>query len=108
MNLRELGEKIGLEEAEYRELVELFLETGGADCSQLKTALTGGDAGVIVKKAHTICGAAGNLGIMDLHDAAKRIELAAKENRLERLSADMAEMEGQFKEISRSLGRYRD
>ena len=103
MNLKELGDKIGLEEDEYRELVDLFLDTGRADYGRLKTALESGDAQQAVRSAHIINGAAGNMGLMNVHEVAKRIERAAAENHLDAVSADMDTLKALFDEIARFL-----
>jgi histidine phosphotransfer protein HptB len=103
MNFKELGEKIGLDEDEYRELVELLLDTGMADFGRLKSGFDSGDARQVARSAHTISGAAGNLGIMALHEVAQRIELAAVENRLESVAGEVAFLKGQFDEIARFL-----
>jgi len=103
MNLKALAEAIGLEEEEYRELVELFLETGKADFDQLKAALAEGNDETVSRKAHTLCGAAGNLGIMDVYETAKRIELAALDRQLDGVSNDMSAIEVQFAEIARCI-----
>ncbi len=100
MNFKELAERIGLEEDEYLELVELFLETGMADFERLKTAVEAGDAQQVARSAHTLNGAAGNLGIMDVHQVAKRIELAAGENKLAAVSAEVDTLKGLFEEIA--------
>ena len=104
MNLKELGDKIGLDEDEYRELVELFLETGMGDYEALKTAFDGGDADQVARRAHTINGAAGNLGIMTVHETAKRIELAATEGRLASVSGDLDSLKRLFGEVAASIG----
>jgi histidine phosphotransfer protein HptB len=101
MNLKELGEKIGLEEDEYRELVDLFLETGMADYDRLKGAFDAGDAQQVARSAHTINGAAGNMGIMNVHEVAKRIERAAGENQLDSVSGEVGSLKGLFDEIAR-------
>ena len=105
MNLKELGEKIGLEEDEYRELAELFLETGMADFEQMKTALDAADASEVSRRAHTLSGASGNLGIMAMYEVAKRIEMAAIDNRLEDAAADAKELKGLFDEVAVTIGR---
>jgi len=105
MNLKALAEAIGLEEEDYRELVELFQETGGADFDRLKAALAQGDDETVSRKAHSLCGAAGNLGIMDVYETAKRIELAAMDHQLDSVSADMSALEGQFAKIAGCLDR---
>ena len=101
MNFKALGEKIGLEEDEYRELVELFLETGMADHDRLTCAFDAGDAQQVARSAHTIQGAAGNMGIMNVHDVAKQIELAAVENQLGSISGEVDSLKGLFDEIAR-------
>ncbi len=103
MNLKELGENIGLDEDEYRELIELFLETGRADYDQLKKALDAGDATQVSRSAHTLSGAAGNLGLMPVHEAAKRIELAAIDNRMDAISLDVVTLNDHFSQIAREI-----
>ncbi|PID40952.1 MAG: hypothetical protein CR984_00550 [Proteobacteria bacterium] len=97
MNIKELGEKLGLEEDEYRELLELFRETGGTDIATIKSALAAGDAEQVARSAHTISGAAGNMGIMDIHEAAKSIEQAANAGKLDVVGDEM-------KVLDRGLG----
>jgi HPt (histidine-containing phosphotransfer) domain-containing protein len=104
MNLKELGEKIGLDEDEYRELVELFGETGMADYEALKTAFEAGDADQVARRAHTINGAAGNLGMMTVHETAKRIELAAVAGSLASVSGDVDSLKRLFEELAASIG----
>jgi HPt (histidine-containing phosphotransfer) domain-containing protein len=103
MNFKALGEELGLEEEEYRELIELFMETGQADLSQLKTALDAGDAETVSRRAHTLSGSSGNMRLMEIHEAAKRIELAADDGRLDNQSDDLNAVEAGFADIARSL-----
>jgi HPt (histidine-containing phosphotransfer) domain-containing protein len=103
MNFKDLGEELGLEEDEYRELIELFMETGQSDLSQLKIALDAGDAETVARRAHTLSGSSGNLRIMELHEAAKRIELAADDGRLDSLSGDLNTLEAGFAKIAQRL-----
>ncbi len=85
MNFQELAENIGLEIDEYRELIELFIDTGTADFKKIQEALAGHNADQIVLSAHTIKGAAGNLGLMDVSATARTIEDNASKNRLDQL-----------------------
>lgn len=100
MNFKELAESIGLEEDEYRELVELFQETAAADCDNLKAAYAVGDAQQVARSAHTISGAAGNLRMMHIYEAAKRIERAACDNQLHAVAGDVDSFTGYFEEIA--------
>ncbi len=99
MNFKELGEKLGLDEDEYRELVELFLDTGLSDFNNLKDALEAGDAAQVAKSAHTMNGASGNLGILDVHEVAKKIEMAANAGQLEGLSQEVDTLKDLFDKI---------
>lgn len=99
MNFKELGENIGLEEDDYRELAELFLDTGRVDYDRLKTAFDAGDAQQVARSAHTINGAAGNMGLMNIHEAAKQIEQAAGENLLDSVRGEVGALKGLFDEI---------
>lgn len=100
MNFKDLADTIGLEEGEYRELVELFLATAAADCDNLQTAFAVGDAQQVARSAHTISGSAGNLRMMHIHETAKRIERAACDNQLHAVAGDVDSFKGYFEEIA--------
>jgi len=100
MNFKELADKIGLDEEDYRELVELFLDTGMADYNQLKSAYDDSDDVQVARTAHTISGASGNLGLMKVHEVAKRIELAAIDKQLDRIGGDVEALQTLFDEIA--------
>jgi HPt (histidine-containing phosphotransfer) domain-containing protein len=87
MNFKELGENLGLEEDEYMELLELFLETGSADYERIKTAIETKDFDLLIRSAHTIKGASGNLGLMDIHEVAKEVEDIAESKDLSNIDA---------------------
>ncbi len=104
MNIKELGERLGLDEEEYSELLELFRETATADITALKSALAAGEAEQVARSAHTISGAAGNMGIMNIHEAAKRIELAANQGALDAVADDVEALGQGMAEVSAALG----
>ena len=104
MNFKELADKIGLDEEDYRELVELFLDTGRADYDQLKNAFADSDNEQVARSAHTISGASGNLGLMNVYDVAKRIELAANDKNLDAIGGDVETLQGLFDEINQFVG----
>ena len=103
MNFKELADKIGLDEEDYRELIELFLETGKADYDTLKNALEAGDAEQVARSAHTISGASGNLGLLNIHAVAKRIEQSAIEKKLDTINTDVETLQGGFDEIANAV-----
>lgn len=77
MDVKELAEELGLEKDEYLELVELFVEKSMTDLDELQSAVGAGDAENAASAAHSIKGAAGNLGFMALYEEAKKIEAQA-------------------------------
>lgn len=100
MNIKELAENLGLEEDEYLELLELFIDTGTADFQKIESGLASGDADQVMRSAHTIKGAAGNLGLMEVSDAAKIIEENASNNHLEGLDQAVSALRTHFESIT--------
>lgn len=100
MNFKKLADKLGLEEDEYRELVELFLDTGSADFQKIESSLADRDADQVMRSAHTIKGAAGNLGFTEISDLAKLIEENAGNNTLEGLEPAVSSLRSHFESIT--------
>ncbi|MEJ2154648.1 MAG: Hpt domain-containing protein [Desulfobacteraceae bacterium] len=99
MNFQELADNLGLEVDEYRELIELFIDTGSADFQKIQDGMAGNDSEQVMRSAHTIKGAAGNLGLMDVSETAKTIEEGATQNQLDGLVTAMETLKAQFKAI---------
>ncbi len=99
MNFKELGENLGLEEDEYRELVELFVMTGSVDFEKIQSGMANSDADQVMRSAHTIKGAAGNLGLMEVSAVAKTIEENANNNQLEGLESALAALKTHIESI---------
>ncbi len=74
MDFTALAENLGLETDEFGELVDLFVETGTPQLKELRQALDSGDGDQIRRLAHSIKGASGNLGLMDISREARMIE----------------------------------
>ena len=83
MNFEELAENLGLEEDAFLELVELFLETSFSDLSKLLSAIDEENVKKVVEAAHSIKGAAENMGFMEMFKVAKGVEMKARDNGLE-------------------------
>jgi HPt (histidine-containing phosphotransfer) domain-containing protein len=99
MNFQELADNLGLEVDEYRELIELFIDTGSADFQKIQEALAGGNSDQVMRSAHTIKGAAGNLGLMDVSETARSIEDCASKNQLGNISTAVQILKTQFEAI---------
>ncbi len=96
MDIKALADNLGLDEDEYLELIDLLVDTGMVDLSNMESAVKAGDADAAARAAHSIKGASGNLGIMDVYERAKTIEAELRNNNL------MA-IEGPLKEIREKL-----
>jgi HPt (histidine-containing phosphotransfer) domain-containing protein len=99
MNFQELADNLGLEVDEYRELIELFIDTGAADFQTIQEALAGGNSEQVMRSAHTIKGAAGNLGLMDVSETAKNIEDCAGKKQLDSIRTAVQILKTQFDAI---------
>lgn len=83
MDITHLSERLGLERDEFLELVELFLETGASDLGRLEASLQKENLEGVVKSSHSIKGASGNLGFIEIFEVAKGVELNARQNNLD-------------------------
>ncbi len=83
MNFKVLADNLGLKEEEYMELIDLFIEMGTSDLEKLQSAINEGNSENAADAAHSMKGAAGNLGIMDFYESASKIETGAREGKLQ-------------------------
>jgi histidine phosphotransfer protein HptB len=99
VNFKALGADLGLEEDEFRELMELFVETEKRDLQLLANGLEASDIDQITRCAHTIKGASGNLGLAEFSAVADTIEQHALNHRLEEAAQAFAALKQQFDAI---------
>ena len=91
MNFNELSSNLGLEEEEYVELVELFVETGMAELNELWIAIDRSSTEKVARIAHSLKGAALNLGLNEFRELAEKIGETARAGQLEKI-AQIAEI----------------
>jgi HPt (histidine-containing phosphotransfer) domain-containing protein len=84
MNFKELSKNLGLEEEEYIELFELFVETCLADLNELWIAVDMASAEKAARIAHSLKGAALNLGLHEFHELAETIGKTARAGQLKK------------------------
>jgi HPt (histidine-containing phosphotransfer) domain-containing protein len=84
MNFKELSKDLGLEEEEYIELFELFVETGMADLNELWIAIDMASTEKAARIAHSLKGAALNLGLNEFHELAETIGNTVRAGQLEK------------------------
>lgn len=83
MDITTLAEELGLEEEDVRRLVKTFLETTAQDLLLLDQAFSQRDAEKLRASAHHIKGAAGNLELNVIAEAALAIEEKARSGIIE-------------------------
>jgi two-component system sensor histidine kinase TorS len=71
------------------ELLKLFIDTGISDLAELRAAVEAGDKDKVVNAAHSLKGAAGSLGLQEFYNIAKKVELLAREDKLDLISKDI-------------------
>lgn len=100
MNFRELAENLGIEEELYLELIELFIQTGTSDLDKVQSAVEEGNAEKAANAAHSIKGAASNLGLMEVYEVAKKIEKQTRNDRLEGIAESAQALKEKLNEIT--------
>jgi HPt (histidine-containing phosphotransfer) domain-containing protein len=82
MNSKNMATELGLEYEEFLELVELFMLTAKNDIATLEAACQAHQAEIMAEAAHSLKGAASNLGFTELYLTARTIEEKARGNHL--------------------------
>jgi HPt (histidine-containing phosphotransfer) domain-containing protein len=100
MNFKQLAENLGLEEDEYMELIELFIETGISDLEKLNSAIDEENGEEAANVAHSLKGAAGSLGLMEISEIAKEIEGKARSDNLNEIAESAQALKGKLEEIA--------
>jgi HPt (histidine-containing phosphotransfer) domain-containing protein len=83
MNIKAMAENLEMESGEFMDLLGYFVEKSASDVERLEAAVKAGDLREIVEASHSIKGAAGNLGFMNIYEIAKEIEANGRENNLD-------------------------
>jgi HPt (histidine-containing phosphotransfer) domain-containing protein len=100
MNIDKLAENLGLEPDEYMEVLELLVDSGKTDIDSLEEAIAAGSAEGVVAAAHSIKGASANLGLTELSEAAKDMELNAREQNLDGMSEKIQVLKEKFEPVA--------
>ena len=103
MNIVQLAGDLELDEEEYRAILELFVETSRTDLATIKTAVAIGDATSAGRAAHSLKGAAANLGLSNMSSTAHVIEEKSRESRLHETRETVLALEKHLAEVERLL-----
>ena len=89
MNFKIRAKKIGLQEEEYLEIVDLFIRTASHNLNQLRSAIKTGDISKTLQETHSLRGAALNLRFRKICEIVEKIEMKVRENSWQGLSDDV-------------------
>lgn len=103
MNLQELAERIGLEEQELQEMLEIFLKSGGKDLEELEAAIAAGDAQRAHEASHSLKGSAGSLGLDRIFELAKAIDDKDRQGILEGLDRLVKDLRAEYDSLVAAL-----
>jgi len=99
MDIKAAADGLGLDEDEFSEIVELFIDTAQSDINKLQEGFENGDAEKAANAAHSLKGASGTLGFMDISDIAKQAEEDAKNNDLDKLADSVTKLNAHFQQL---------
>ena len=103
MDVSVLARSLEMKESDLVEFVRLFMEVTASDLLHLEDGVRQGDAREVRELAHSIKGAAANLRLMDICEAAKRIEALAIERHLESIPEIVGMIKEKLDQLAQSL-----
>ncbi|MCG8563578.1 MAG: Hpt domain-containing protein [Desulfobacterales bacterium] len=86
MDYENLALRLGLETEEFMELVSLYVETTTQDLDRIRQGLARGSAPDTAAAAHSIKGAAANMGFSHMARLAEAMETQARDGELTQLT----------------------
>jgi HPt (histidine-containing phosphotransfer) domain-containing protein len=101
MDLSKMAEALGFDEPEFKEMLQLFVDTTRSDLGKLQSALDQANAETAMEASHSIKGAARSFGFDDIAGGAENIELRARRNDLDDLELDL--LRAKLEEIAEAL-----
>jgi len=103
LDMGRLAEIVGDDEDFIAEILQLYLESSGADMRALSRAAAAGSVAEVGRLAHTLKGASGNIGANAMMEFASRIETLAKGQAMESLTDLVATGQTVFENTARQI-----
>lgn len=104
MDFNDLASRLGIDEEDFKELVELFVTTTFSDIDKIKKAVSDNNPADAAAASHSIKGAAGNLGFDDIFSLARDMEMQARKGSLDNFSANIHDLESFVNDLNPSCG----
>jgi HPt (histidine-containing phosphotransfer) domain-containing protein len=108
MDVKQVASRLGLEEDDIYDVLELFIQTAPSDLMKLNAAYNSRNTVLTGETAHSLKGSTGTLGFMDISEQAQQIMLQAREKRIEDLSRSVPPFLDRMKDLLRELQQVLD
>ncbi|MBU0767801.1 MAG: Hpt domain-containing protein, partial [Proteobacteria bacterium] len=96
-------EKVLGKEDLFQEIAGMFLETCSDYIARIKKGITGNDAGILEREAHSLKGAIGNFGAKEAYEMAYRLEKLGKEGKMATAAEELSSLESALNELSSEI-----
>ena len=103
MDFETLASRIGLDGEDFRELAELFIITTRSDMDKIEQAMSAANPADAAAAAHSIKGAAGNLGFDEIAKLAKTMESRGNNGNLDGFDNCLVRMADHLKDVENQL-----
>ena len=98
-----MASNLGFDEDEFKEVAQLLITVSLTDMETLEQGLSENNPDKVKDAAHSIKGAAGNLGFMELSNCAETIENSARSQQIENLEPHVQTIKNWLQAITRAL-----
>jgi len=99
MDFDVLASRLGIDREDFIELAELFVTTTQGDMDKIRQAMAIENPSDAAAAAHSIKGAAANMGFENMADLAKKMEFQGKDGSLDGFDTDMDDMGEMLQEL---------
>lgn len=103
MDVTDLASRLEIDEDEAKEFVELFITTTRSDIEKIRKGLLNQKPADAAAAAHSIKGAAGNLGFDDIFSLAGKMEMQAKDGSLDHFDVYLHDLETKVNALNPSV-----
>ena len=103
MNFKDLASNLGLDEEDFNELIEIFTETSFSDVEKINSGLEEDNTANVSQAAHSIKGAAANLGFQTITSLSKDIEMTAKAGNIQGVKEKVSAIVEELKKIENAI-----
>ncbi len=92
MDFKAMASKLGFDEEDFIELAQLLVTTSQAELLTIEQGITQGCSTTVARAAHSIKGAAGNLGFTHIATMAKALETLAVQKKFHEIRTTVADL----------------